>query len=185
MGMLELTIIGRKLADRCHAYLAENDLPTDYRGTRRPYDLVLACTDVYLPCNVRQSRIVLVQEGITDPEGFAFRLVQRFRFLPLWLAGTGATGLSGAYEKFCVASEGYRDLFARKGADHLTMHVTGIPNFDNCERYRANDFPHRGYALACTSPRIKASSCSLLGGSSSSMTFILMPSGFTFPTARA
>jgi len=30
--------------------------------------------------------------------------------------------------------------------------VTGIPNFDDCRRYCRNDFPHRHYVLACTSP---------------------------------
>ena len=29
--------------------------------------------------------------------------------------------------------------------------VTGIPNFSQCEAYRTNDFPHRGYLLVCTS----------------------------------
>src|SRR5262249_36500245 len=29
--------------------------------------------------------------------------------------------------------------------------VTGIPNFDDCRRYLANGFPHRGYVLVCTS----------------------------------
>ena len=30
--------------------------------------------------------------------------------------------------------------------------VTGIPNFDDCERYRDNAFPHHHYVLVCTSP---------------------------------
>jgi len=29
--------------------------------------------------------------------------------------------------------------------------VTGIPNFDDCRRFRENDFPLRGYVLAATS----------------------------------
>src|SRR5262249_30896868 len=51
----------------------------------------------------------------------------------------------------CVASPGYRDLFARKGADPERIVVTGIPNFDDCQRYRQNDFPDRDYVLVCTS----------------------------------
>jgi hypothetical protein len=113
---------------------------------------VVTCSDVYIQKNIRDHRIVLVQEGITDPETFAFRLVTRFRFLPLWFAGTAATGLSDAYRKFCVASEGYRDFFVRKGARAGKIVVTGIPNFDDCGRYRANNFPHRHYVLVCTSP---------------------------------
>jgi hypothetical protein len=95
---------------------------------------------------------VLVQEGITDPESSAFHLVKRFRFLPLWLAGTSTTGLSDAYRAFCVASEGYRDFFIRKGARSEKIAVTGIPNFDDCRRYCRNSFPYRHYVLACTSP---------------------------------
>jgi hypothetical protein len=152
LGLLEFTIIGDKLASRCRRYLEEHRLPIDYQGRNGPYDLVLTCSDVYVQKNIRGSTIVLVQEGITDSETFAFRLVTRFRFLPLWLAGTAATGLSGAYQQFCVASTGYRDFFIRKGAPPEKIAVTGIPNFDNCERYRTNTFPQHNYVLVCTSP---------------------------------
>ena len=151
-GWLEFTIIGRKLASRCWRYLEANGLPIDYQGRRGPYDLVLTCSDVYLQKSIRRRTIVLVQEGITDPETFAYRLVTRCRVLPLWLAGTAATGLSDGYRAFCVASEGYRDFFVRKGARPEKIVVTGIPNFDDCERYRANTFPHHHYVLVCTSP---------------------------------
>ena len=152
LGLMEFTIIGHKLAGRCRRYLEDHGLPIDYQGRNGPYDLVDTCSDVYVQKNIRDNRIVLVQEGITDPETFAFRLVTRFRFLPLWLAGTAATGLSDAYRKFCVASEGYRDFFIRKGARAVKIVVTGIPNFDDCGRYRANNFPHHHYVLVCTSP---------------------------------
>ena len=152
LGLMEFTIIGHKLAGRCRRYLEDHGLPIDYQGRNGPYDLVVTCSDVYVQKNIRDNRIVLVQEGITDPETFAFRLVTRFRFLPLWLAGTAATGLSDAYRKFCVASEGYRDFFIRKGARAVKIVVTGIPNFDDCGRYRANNFPHHPYVLVCTSP---------------------------------
>ena len=152
LGLMEFNIIGNKLAGRCRRYLEDHGLPIDYQGRNGPYDLVVTCTDVYLQKNIRDNRIVLVQEGITDPETLAFHLVTRFRFLPLWLAGTAATGLSDAYRRFCVASEGYRDFFIRKGARADKIVVTGIPNFDDCERYLANNFPHRHYVLVCTSP---------------------------------
>jgi hypothetical protein len=152
LGLMEFNIIGDKLAGRCRRYLEDHGLPIDYQGRNGPYDLVVTCTDVYLQKNIRDNRIVLVQEGITDPETFAFQLVSRLRFLPRWLAGTAATGLSDAYRRFCVASEGYRDFFIRKGARADKIVVTGIPNFDDCGRYRANNFPHRHYVLVCTSP---------------------------------
>lgn len=149
---LEFTIIGDKLAKRCRQYLEAQHLAIDYQGRSHAYDLVVTCSDVFVQDNIRDSRIVLVQEGITDPEDRSFRLVQRYRWLPLWLAGTAATGLSDAYRAFCVASDGYRDFFVRKGAKAEKIVVTGIPNFDNCERYRNNAFPHRHYVLVCTSP---------------------------------
>jgi hypothetical protein len=151
-GLMEFTIIGNKLASRCRMYLEKHNLPIDYQCKNRPYDLVVTCSDVYMQKNIRDHKIVLVQEGITDRETIMFRLVKRFRFLPRWLAGTAATGLSDAYWVFCVASEGYRDFFIRKGARPEKIIVTGIPNFDNCQRYCSNDFPHRNYVLVCTSP---------------------------------
>jgi hypothetical protein len=152
LGLLEFTIAGDRLVERCRRYLQTHGLPIDFQGKRGPYDLVVACTDLFLPKDIRDARIVLVQEGITDPETFVFRLVKRFRFLPRWLAGTSMTGLSDAYQAFCVASEGYRDFFIRKGVRPEKIVVTGIPNFDDCRRYCCNDFPHRNYVLVCTSP---------------------------------
>ncbi len=61
------------------------------------------------------------------------------------------TGLSHAYERFCVASEGYRDLFVSRGVHRERMVVTGIPNFDNCAVWNNNDFPHNNYVLVATS----------------------------------
>jgi hypothetical protein len=152
MKRLEFTIIGDKLARRCLQYLHDQKLPIDYGGRDGYYDLVITCSDVFVQRNIRMSKIVLVQGGITDPEDRNFHLVKRHRWLPRWIAGTAATGLSDVYSAFCVASDGYRDLFVRKGAKAAKIVVTGIPNFDNCQRYRDNTFPHRNFVLVCTSP---------------------------------
>jgi hypothetical protein len=150
-GILDSTILGDKLKDRCLAYLRTYDLDVDYRGTRGPYDLVVTCSDLIVPRNIRRTPCVLVQEGMTDPENLAYHIVRRLRFLPLWLASTSTTGLSGLYDRFCVASDGYRDLFTRKGADPESIVVTGIPNFDDCARFLKNDFPLKHFVLVCTS----------------------------------
>ncbi len=152
LGLIEFTIAGNKVVGRCRTYLQNHGLPIDYQGKNRPYDLVVTCSDVYLQKNIRDNRIVLVQEGITAPESIMFHLVRHLRFLPRWFADTAATGLSDAYRNFCVASEGYRDFFIRKGVRPEKIVVTGIPNFDDCRRYCTNDFPYRHYVLACTSP---------------------------------
>ena len=150
LGLVEFTIAGNKMVERCRTYLQDHGLHIDYQGGNRPYDLVVTCTDVYLQKNIRDKRIVLVQEGIIDPDSIMFHLVNRLRFLPRWMADTGMTGLSDAYRAFCVASEGYRDFFIRRGARSEKIVVTGIPNFDNCRQYCTNDFPYSHYVLACT-----------------------------------
>jgi len=152
LGLVEPTIGGNKMRQRCLAYLAEQKLQVDLDGRRGGYNLVITCTDLVVPKNVRGLPLVVVQEGILDPDNYLAPLVRRFpNALPRWLAGTAATGLSGLYDRFCVASEGYRAQFIANGAPADRVVVTGMPNFDDCDRYLDNDFPHRGYVLACTS----------------------------------
>jgi hypothetical protein len=149
-GLLEFTILGEKLARRSLAYLQTHDLTIDYGGARGGYDLVLTCADLIIPRNVRDTPIILVQEGMTDPEDWVYHLVRTLR-LPRYLASTSMMGMSHRYDRFCVASEGYREMFIAKGVDPERIVVTGIPNFDDCARFLDNDFPHHGYVLACTS----------------------------------
>jgi len=150
MGLLEHTVLGGRFREMTVGYLRANRLPVDDGGAGTEYDLVLTCSDLILQKNIRGRRIVLVQEGMTDPENLAYHLVRRLP-VPRWLASTSTTGLSLGYTRFCVASDGYRDLFARRGVPHDLMTVTGIPNFDNCVEYLENDFPYRNYALVATS----------------------------------
>jgi hypothetical protein len=151
MGMLNFCILGKPWRRDCLDYLEKQGLPVDLNGAEGGYDLVLTCSDLVVPHNVRDGRLILVQEGMTDPERFWYWVRKALPFMPLWSCGTSATGLSGLYHRFCVASPGYRDLFARKGADPERIVVTGIPNFDDCQKYRQNDFPHQDYVLVCTS----------------------------------
>lgn len=151
IGALEYTIGGHKLSRRCLDYLRDNDLPCEFGGMLEDFDLALHCSDLVWPHNLDGKKVVLVQEGMTDPPSPLYPVIKRVKSLPGWLAGTSAFGLTNAYTKFCVASDGYKDLFAERGCDPSKMIVTGIPNFDNCQRYRLNDIPHKGYVLCCTS----------------------------------
>jgi hypothetical protein len=152
LDLLEMSIAGKKLVRRCRGYLDSHGLPVDERGRRGGYDLVVTCSDIIVPRNVRGARLVAVQEGMTDPENVFFRLYRRFpSIVPRWLPGTSTTGLSGQYDRFCVASPAYRDRFVARGADPARIAVTGVPGLDDCARWRANAFPHRGYVLVCTS----------------------------------
>jgi len=148
---LEFTVLGYKLRRRCLDYLERHRLPIDLHGKAGDYDLVLTCSDLIVPRNIRRLPVVLVQEGILDPAGLPFYLCRKLKVLPLWLAGTATTGLSDRYQRFCVASEGYRDLFIANGAPAERIVVTGIPNFDDCRKYERNDFPHRHFVLVCSS----------------------------------
>ena len=152
VGLLETSIAGSKLVNRCKAWLEANGAKIDYGGRKHNYDFVITSSDQLVPGNVAGKPMVLVQEGMTDPVNFVFVLQKWFPYLvPRFLAGTAATGQSKMFRKFCVASEGYQDYFVSHGIDPDTIAVTGIPNFDNCIEYTNNDFPHRGFTLVCTS----------------------------------
>jgi hypothetical protein len=152
LGLLEMSIAGNKLRARCLRYLNRHQLDVDFDGRAGGYELVVNCTDVLLPSNLRGTPMVVVQEGMVDPPNWAWAVVRHFpQHSPRWLCGTTATGLSGKYERFCVASRGYRELFMARGASAERVVVTGIPNFDDFARFQHNDFPRHGYALVCTS----------------------------------
>lgn len=148
--LVDFTVLGGQARRRSERYLSEQGLPVDDRGTAGDYDMVVSSTDLVVPRNVRGKRFVLIQEGMTDPENYRYHLVRALR-LPRYLANTSMNGLSHAYDAFCVASEGYRDLFIRKGVRPDRVRVTGIPNFDDADSFRENPFPHREYVLAATS----------------------------------
>ena len=152
IGLTELAVIGYRHVRVCRDYLRRNGLREDYRGRRGNYDLVVTCSDLVWQKNLRAKKTVLVQEGITDPESWYYRLWRAAPWLiPRWLIGTATAGQSFGYDRFCVASEGYRDLFIRNGVDPGKIRVTGIPNFDNTRRFLDNDLPHRDFVLVCTS----------------------------------
>lgn len=151
-GWLNFTILGGKFRQKTEAYLKTHHLNIDYRGEKHDYALVFTCQDLIVPKNVRNKKLVLIQEGMTDPENIFFHLAKYARF-PRWLAGTSATGISNLYDLFFVASEGYRELFIKKGADPDKIKVTGIPNFDHVNKYKVNNFPHFHFVLAATSDR--------------------------------
>ncbi len=148
---LEFTILGERHRNNTEAYLRREGLAVDYGGRARDYDLVVTGTDTLVQKNIRGNRLILVQEGIMEAESFLYLLVKYLK-LPRFLANTAATGLSDVYDVFCVASQGYRDLFIRKGVKPGKIAVTGIPNFDNIVSFYDNDFPYRDYVLVATSP---------------------------------
>lgn len=148
--LLDFTVLGGNFRRQTDAYLHLHNLPIDYRGEAREYDLYVATTDLLVPKDLRDKPFILIQEGMTDPEGIMYHMVRRFK-LPRYLASTSTNGLSHMYRYFCVASVGYRDFFIQKGVMPEKLIVTGIPNYDNCVSYLDNDFPLRDYVLVATS----------------------------------
>lgn len=131
-------------------YIEANQLPLDFAGKLHNYDLVVTGNDLVLPRVARRTRLVLVQEGILNEATLATGLV-RYLKLPRFLANTSALGFSKAYDYFCVASHAYRKAFIRNGLPAERLVATGIPNFDDAQAYRKNDFPYQDYVLVLTS----------------------------------
>ena len=151
-GLLNNTVLGAngRFRQQAEAYVQAHNLPMDDRGEGRDYDLVVSTSDLLIPKNVRGKRLILLQEGMTDPENLAYQLVTRLP-IPRYLASTAANGLSNAYDLFCVASEGYKQDFIRKGVRPEKLVVTGMPNYDNAAQFCQNDFPYHDYVLVATS----------------------------------
>lgn len=150
IGVLDFTIMGGVFKKRTLAYLKKHNLRVDYEGKQNTYDLVFTCQDLIIPKNIRNSKIILVQEGMVDPETFWSWIVRKLH-LPRWAASTSMTGQSDLYDIFCVASEGFKEFFIEKGLSPQKLRVTGIPNFDNCVEYKNNNFPHKNFVLVATS----------------------------------
>lgn len=146
----DFSILGGKYKQHTLEYLASNNLKIDAMGSSGDYDFVVTCQDLIIQKNIKNKRIFLVQEGMTDPQRLGYFCVKRLGF-PRWIAGTSATGLSNAYDLFFVASKGYADLFIKNGVRPEKIMVTGIPNFDDVKRFLKNDFPYKNFVLALTS----------------------------------
>lgn len=149
-GALDFSILGGSFKRNTFEYLRDHNLKVDYYGSSGDYDLALTCSDLIVPKNVRNKKLVLVQEGMTDPKNLGYYLVKWLNF-PGYYGGTSSTGLSDHYNVFCVASEGYKELFSQNGVDPEKIKVTGIPNYDDCKKYETNSFPHKGFVLVATS----------------------------------
>ena len=149
-GLLEWTIIGARHRERARQVLHAHGCVIDERGSANDYDLVVTCSDLVVQQNILGKPIILVQEGMTDPENSIYKAVVALG-LPRYLASTSTFGLSHRYRYLCVASEGYKEHFNRKGVPTSKIRVTGIPNFDNCERFRSVPVEHSSYVLVATS----------------------------------
>ena len=149
-NMLSFTVIGKHHQQKAIEYCSMHGLKIDFGGDSNDYDLVITSSDLIIQKNIRNKKIVLVQEGMTDPVNI-FYYLSKYLGLPRYMASTSTAGLSHAYDRFFVASQGYAELFINKGCDASKISVTGIPNFDNVNEFRENSFPYKNFVLAATS----------------------------------
>jgi hypothetical protein len=150
LGFADFTVLSQRFHRDAVEYFNDYNLQLDIAGRRHRYELVIMSNDLVVPRNIRNSRFLLVQEGMTDPENLMYHIVKKLK-LPRYLASTATQGLSDAYDIFCVASQGYKKLFISKGVNPEKIRVTGIPNFDNAKQFLNNDFPYKNYVLVATS----------------------------------
>jgi hypothetical protein len=151
LGIFEPAILGHKRRGICADQLNRRGLSIDLGAEQNEYDLWVCPNDAILPAGLSRVPSVLVQEGIMEQPNWRTWVWRKTRLMPRGIATTAVFGLTKQYEKFCVASEGYRRQFLAEGISPDKLVVTGIPNFDDFARFRDNTFPHRGYVLVCTS----------------------------------
>ncbi len=77
LGLLDFSVLGGEFYRQSTEYFAANNLQLDFRGEAREYELVIICSDLIIPKNIKGKRIVLVQEGMTDPENLAYKMVKK------------------------------------------------------------------------------------------------------------
>ncbi|MFD2873099.1 hypothetical protein ACFS5N_11505 [Mucilaginibacter ximonensis] len=148
--LLDRTVLAGQFRANTERYLIEHGLNTDYGAKLNEYDLVVYCSDMVVPKRMRQYKTIWVQEGMTDRITRFARLIQKLG-LPAWLAGnTSLNGASNICDIYCTASQGYLEHFAANGTDHNKLVVTGIPNYDNLQKFKKNSFPHRDYVMVAT-----------------------------------
>ncbi len=150
MGWLEYTIISKWCRKKNEEYCEEHNLNYDFRGESHNWDLVFMTTDMMIPDNISKAKKVLIQEGIVEPVDWRFHTAKLLG-LPRVLADTAMLGLSNDYDYFCVFSNGYKKEFIKRGVNGDRIRVTSVPNFDNVEQYKNNDFPHKDFVLVPTS----------------------------------
>ncbi len=115
-GATEPAINGYKRRGLCADTLNALGLRVDLGAERNEYDLWVCPNDAAVPSNLGKTPMVLVQEGIMEQPNWRTWVWRYTRLMPRPLATTAVFGLTRRYEKFCVASEGYRKQFLAEGS---------------------------------------------------------------------
>ena len=148
--LVSKTVLSGQFKSNSEKYCLENGLRMDYKAKLNYYDLVVYCSDLIIPDRMLQTKTLWVQEGMIDEFDTISKMVKKLHLPPYLAIGTALNGASNICDIYCAASEGYKNRFAKIGTARHKIIVTGIPNFDNCKQFLANDFPHKNYVLVAT-----------------------------------
>jgi hypothetical protein len=149
--ILSKTVVAGQFKENSEKFCRENSLQMDYKGKLNRYDLVVYCSDMVIPDRMLQTKTLWVQEGMIDEFTTLSKIVKKLQLPPYLSVGTSLNGSSNLCDVYCAASEGYKERFAKIGTDKHKIIATGIPNFDNSEQYKSNDFPLHDFVLVATS----------------------------------
>ncbi len=148
---LDRTVLAGQFKENSENYCLEHGLQVDYKAKKNRYDLVVYCSDLIIPDRMLQTKTLWVQEGMIDELTFISKVVKKLHLPPYLAVGTSLNGASNICDVYCAASAGYKQYFTSVGTDEERLFVTGIPNFDNCQRFLDNDFSHKNFVLVATS----------------------------------
>jgi len=153
LGLLDTTVLAGEFKKKAEAYFEKHCLKNDYAASvyNNRYDLVVACSDMLIPKQLRKYKTVWIQEGMTDPLTAWGKIVNGLRLPAYFALNTALNGASNVCDIYCAASTGYREQFIKRGTDAAKIFVTGIPNYDNAESLLQNNFPYNNYVLVATS----------------------------------
>jgi hypothetical protein len=148
--LLNGTVMAGQFRENTENYIRQHGLQMDYKAAINDYDLVVFCSDMVVPARMRKIKTVWVQEGMIDKLTTIGRIVKALN-LPIYLAGnTALNGSTNTCDIYCAASPGYKQAISQMGTDHSRVIVTGIPNYDDLNRFAINDFPYRDYVMVAT-----------------------------------
>jgi hypothetical protein len=136
---------------RSEEYLYKNKLNIDYGAKRNRYELVVYCSDMVMADSLRNTKTIWVQEGMIDKYTLLSAIVKKLGLPPYLTGDTSLNGSTDICDIYCAASDGYKDHFTKLGTSRDKIFVTGIPNYDHCNKFLANNFPYRDYVMVATS----------------------------------
>src|ERR1700743_137305 len=106
MGLLENSILSGEFRRKGDAYLERHRLRNDYARSiyRHNYDLAVLCTELLVTKELRRTKTIWVQEGMTDPLTSWGRWVRRLGLPSVLAANTAFNGSNNICDLYCAAS---------------------------------------------------------------------------------